>query len=88
MALPEENRLLRFYLEDVAVAARLGVYSIHHGCDIPSHNDLRGQLGYQVVETIIGKLQDRVMIRSEPNYMHRSWVIDTDYHSGETVSAM
>lgn len=40
------------------------------------------------IETTVGKLLDRVMVRSDPSYMHRSWVIDADYRPGGTIRAM
>jgi len=40
------------------------------------------------IETTIGKLLDRAMSRSDPNYMHRSWVVDADYLPGRDIVAM
>jgi hypothetical protein len=40
------------------------------------------------IETTIGKLLDRVMLRSDPAYMHRAWVIDVDYQSPSNIRAM
>lgn len=40
------------------------------------------------IETTIGKLLDRVMCRSDPTFMHRSWVIDVDYQSVDAIMAM
>lgn len=40
------------------------------------------------IATTVGKLLDRVMLMSDPCYMHRSWVIDVDYKAPGLISQM
>jgi hypothetical protein len=58
-------------------------YATQDDWDDFSHGKASVRIG-----TTIGKLLDRVMVPSDPNYMHRSWLVDADYHSGGVIRAM